>query len=361
MPLAGQDKNQRYFEDSASTLVRVIESEAELTEMFGKKDPKMLEKLPRRGCPITASGSLFVAGESGAVISAYSIDSEEGWRGIMFQIDPNYSTSGTCLDGVTYGMRGKLTRIKDLIGSRAHLSWLGVKELPMATISEAPDKKSGLVFRSRHNIYTGTTYPKVAQGTRVRAAECSLHFQIEPISDKQKIRMIRALDSIFGVFSVLLFRDMEDARRRTMVGQAGEYSTATSDSERGDGGHKWLIYHAASPAVFAHPVLFNLSFDVARSAMYLGAMGLTRFWTATKEDILDAVNNLNIGKAEKIISRNLEIFTVILNKMYGKNRAERVLELMDVGALKFFNDIADIGKSWTTNAQGARVRDWDSG
>ena len=140
-----------------------------------------------------------------------------------------------------------------------------------------------------------------------RFAGFHIHLGKVPADQNEAIETVKMIDSVSGVISVSLLQGMEDVRRRRFYGLAGEYRLPAHGLE----------YRVLSSSVLSHPVLVHLMLDLTRQCAAMTGMGLNKCWIASEDEVKEAINDLNVELAQKIIKRNLKLLTSMLKRMYG--------------------------------------------
>lgn len=148
--------------------------------------------------------------------------------------------------------------------------------------------------------------------------------------------MVRMMDAIAGVISVPLLWGLEDARRRQYYGLAGEYRTPPHGLE----------WRTLSSAALVHPAVTHLLLDVARQAARLAVSGYEFLWEASKQEVQECINTLNLELAQAILKRNEKMLGVLLQGIYGSNPAVpgRAKVLIDKGAKQVLS--MDMQANW---------------
>jgi hypothetical protein len=106
-----------------------------------------------------------------------------------------------------------------------------------------------------------------------------------------------------------MLEGMEDPRRRIYYGRAGEYRTPP-----------WgLEYRTPSSGILAHPILFHITMDLARIALYAGAsaIGHNVLWKSREDDVRQAIDQYDVNMARKILKSNLKTLRYIIARKYS--------------------------------------------
>lgn len=334
--------------------VRLIEDE-EFTGIVEKYGEHLVTHAPIRGCAVRSKPEVFTLGGDGTILPAFKFLVEECksrpfhfgltrgaayWNGFQakFVTDTWASAVPGCLsllvDDVRCGLKGILLRARE-IDPTATLTWKSVLDIPNKTMEGVIPKYRSLRQSPSRNVYSHTEFIQV-DDPPFRFASCPLYFGIDQRGKGITKRMVKALDAMVGVISVLLFKGMEDERRRAYCGRAGEFISSRYGIE----------YRTLSSAMLAHPVLFHIIVDLSRVAAYMPISGLDNVWKAEEESVVETINSLNFSRARAILKVNESILIKVLEKLYGDEKAGAVLRMIRNGALSYFNDLHDMKKAW---------------
>jgi len=121
---------------------------------------------------------------------------------------------------------------------------------------------------------------------------------------------IRMLDRIVGVAMVSLGQEYRYPERRTLYGRAGEYRYGNT-----------LEYRVPEVLLGAHPATWNLCWELARQALWLGLHGLEFLWDAEDDEVRHAINKLDVAVAQKILKRNEPMLRSIITRRWGGDMA----------------------------------------
>lgn len=240
---------------------------------------------------------------------------------------------------------------KDKKATLTHHCVLDIDEADLAT---APKDGADLGCDPSLNAYREGPNPVLAgidpAGLKFRFAGCHIHFGCGVISDKNAVQMIKLLDAMAGVGSVLILRGLEDERRRMYYGQAGEY-------RRPGHGIEWRV---PSSAALVHPTAWHAVFELARFAAQMSASGNHHYWTADDEEVQQAVNNLDIELATKIMERNNKVLRVVMRNRLAEKASNNLLALLEKGAkallpVKSMVSNWRLDEDWADHSNGGSV------
>jgi len=174
---------------------------------------------------------VFVVDENGIVIPAFRFlppkekakpVTQPFWDGFQCEFRTNVkgSENRSCLaylsDDVQKGLRAVYKAAKAYDPS-ARLTWKPVLDIPSDIMASAEPEHVELGCAPSFNAYpwVGSISVPTPSELPFRFAGCHLHFGIsKKISRAEAEQSVRFADKIFGIASVLLFRGMEDPRRR---------------------------------------------------------------------------------------------------------------------------------------------------
>jgi hypothetical protein len=142
----------------------------------------------------------------------------------------------------------------------------------------------------------------------IRFAGCHIHLGSRRLNrDEESFKnIVKTIDKIAGVLSVVVLQELENPLRRRYYGLAGEYRTP-----------RWgLEYRVLSSACLWHPMLMNLFAGFVRCAMWLALEKVDNEWVASEEEVCQTINELDIDQAQRIIKRNQKMLEEIWWGLY---------------------------------------------
>lgn len=215
------------------------------------------------------------------------------------------------------------------------LTWKSVVDVDPDMMLDIKDEHAALGCAPSLNIYD--TPPINVPNSRqllCRFAGAHMHVGCGNVRPEFVRRMVSSMDRIFGTIMTYCLRGMEDPRRRTYYGRAGEHRLPKHGIE----------YRVPSSAILAHPVLTFLMFDVWRVS---SAAALFRFdgaWECSDEEAQEVLNNYNIDLAAKVIQRNKKMFDRLLGLIYGEGE-DKAQDIIMGGAMNCL-PLDDMEKNW---------------
>lgn len=245
------------------------------------------------------------------------------WDG--FQAEYNTQPS-SCLawqiDNIRNGMYDLHNQAKKIGGKLTIKSVVGV---PLSKLAKLPKDKTEFGCTPSLNAYGEAMPIPDGKDVNFRMAGGHLHLGSTALMRHGKdaanlentdiliTNVIKSLDRTLGVLSVALFYGLEDKRRRSLYGRAGEYRTPKHGIE----------YRVLSNAWMVHPVTANLIFELARviaGTTIEGKLRGKRYnfledMNTTDEEVQDIINNLDIRKARTYIKQHENLFKAMLLKV----------------------------------------------
>lgn len=263
------------------------------------------------------------------------------WDGFQAEFE---TRPGTCLQGQVSDIEFMLRKLQSM-GIAHNKDAVVVADTTMDV--SADDLQNG---KEEHvqfgcmpsfNVYGMEGVKMHGREVPFRSAGGHLHFGIGKHSEADIAKMVKALDAICGVACVSFFADMDNKRRRTMYGLAGEYRLPPHGLE----------YRTLSNAWLCHPLAAHMVFDLARKSLMFGLKGLLEFWKASEEEVIHTINNHDVKQAREILSRNMELFTKIIDSRYQEEtQAKYAANAFLNGVESIIANPTDVVGNWNLNA-----------
>jgi len=262
--------------------------------------------------------------------------------------------AGSCHDGQCGAIRAGLLAIRKAARAfdpKATLSSKCVVEIPRSMMLEARDEHAMLGCAPSLNIYGDVPELNIEapRDLGIRFAGCHIHQGTKVRYQPAVERVIKMLDNIVGVGLTSLLDGLEDPRRRRFYGKAGEYRLPAHGFE----------YRVPSSAVLCSPTIVYLTLDLVRAVAHYGLVGGS--WKATEAETREAIDQLDVKLARKLLKRNKDTLTVFLERLYGYYSTEAgafAYEAIMGGAKELIE--TEMEKTWNFSAapfSGMRVRD----
>lgn len=313
--------SNRYVENAAAIFLKVKEE-----EYFTEKMITSMRVQPFFGTgqsiTIGSDPEVFLVDATGTVIPAWKYlerkpkvalvgGQDVFWDGAQaeFTVIP-----ATCHEQIGASIRDGLRKVLAAgrkFDPKCRLTSASVLDLPQAMLKEADDEHVALGCAPSQNAYPASEPINVPDPRMLscRFAGCHIHMGYTKIDEPGAIRIVKAIDAIFGVISVSMFQGLEDPRRRRFYGKAGEFRMPKHGIE----------YRVPSSALLCHPVAMHVAFDLARAASRIGFAGsLERLWeTKGDEQIRSIINDYDVDEARALLKQNDSLLMNILKCCYG--------------------------------------------
>src|SRR6185436_16378117 len=308
-----------YLKDIDS--VSILEGE-ELTKLFSLYEKKQVENLHSQ---LSHSGyvgvlsEFFVEDEDGACIPSSAFlatrpsSSSKSWydskvdshqNGVAGEIQTTYNSClAITIDSLAYGLKHLSDSAKKL-SSKAKVSAKSVMPISDAIMQASTDKMPTLGNATVSNAYGLKLNAPDPRTVPFRCAQSALQFQLygfNNLTEERGKSIVMTLDATLGVACVSLLAGINHPDRVKLGGLPGDYRIVTSALEYFSLGNSWMI----------HPMIANLVFDFARKCAILGHKNLGKYWSASKEDVISCMMDLDVDKAHAIMDRNKDIMMKI--------------------------------------------------
>jgi len=271
------------------------------------------------------------------------------WDGFQAEFE---TRPGTCLQEQVNDIERMLRLLKTL--SVAHdkdaiVSSATTMDVSVDDLENGKEEHVQFGCFPSYNIYGMEGIKMHGREVPFRSAGGHLHFGIGKHSEENIAKMVKALDAICAVACVSFFANMDNSRRRTMYGLAGEYRLPPHGME----------YRTLSNAWLCHPLAAHMVFDLARKSLMFGLRGLLEFWKASEEEVIHTINNHDVKQAREILSRNMELFTRIIDAhCQDEPRAKIAAQAFLNGVESIIENPTDVVGNWKLNDQpGSLMRE----
>jgi len=299
---------------------------------------------------------IFAVDTNDAVIPAFTYLGKKGrtnpfWDGFQAEFTVGYAW---CMAAVTDSVSRKLREVLGKarqIDKKATLSWKSVMPVSDDILRSASPEHADLGCAPSTNAYPEIPPINIPDPItlNIRFAGCHVHLglnsmhsvndETRKVSKKEVLHTVKFLDKVFGPFSVLLFRGMEDKRRRQYYGRVGEYRTP----EYG------LEYRVPSSAMLCHPAIWHMCFELIRAAAMASNTVFSQLVDVSDADVIKAVNEYDYDLAEKIVKANEKFIVAMYRSRFHDDGTlgKFALEVANAGVLNWFGDkIYDMANSW---------------
>lgn len=261
------------------------------------------------------------------------------WDG--FQAE--FNTVGSyCLgwvqDSLAIGMASVLKKAQ-LKNPDAKLTLKTLVEIDTDVLANAEPQHVEFGCMPSFNAYNMKGLQADGRNVPFRSTGGHIHFGINKLSKEDAEKYVKTLDKILGVACVSLFAKQDDPRRRMMYGLAGEYRLPPHGLE----------YRTLSNAWMAHPVIFNLVFELARKCIAIVDKGDEVFYDATEEETIRCINECDVDLAREILARNKDNLIKIFNNITFDNtkKSTNLYKIFMLGMESIVQTPDDIMNNWS--------------
>jgi hypothetical protein len=217
-------------------------------------------------------------------------------------------------DALHYGLKKVYERAKKHDPS-AKLSTASVLPVDEAVLQSAEEKYVQFGCAPSVNAYGLSGNTQSGRVVPYRFAGGHIHFGTAQINtDKKWLNgLVRNLDNILGVAAVSMFAAHDNPVRRQYYGQPGEFRTPAHGLE----------YRTLSNAWLAHPLIYHMTFDLARAVVGMYEEGMDFVWKTSEKATVETIMNHDVDSARKILKENERIFRAVLRAIgHGYATAE---------------------------------------
>jgi len=260
------------------------------------------------------------------------------WDGFQAEFT---TTATPCIafhvDSVRSGLRGVLEQAHKKYPD-ASLSLRSVVMVDEETLTkEANEAPEHVEFgcAPSYNAYGLKGEPLDGRSTQLRFAGCHIHIGCGVRPEKERIRIVHALDAILGVSCVSLFAEFDNPVRRQYYGLPGEYRTPAHGLE----------YRTLSNAWLVHPAIMHLVFDLARQAERFGTADLLKHWRSSPDEWVPIIAKHDVDGARRVLTENKTLLTALLKALYYTGN-ETAYNTILAGAHTVVEDPKDFVRNW---------------
>lgn len=239
------------------------------------------------------------------------------WDG--FQAEFTVPAPLTCLENMGAAIRGGLMKIHQRAGKKGgRLSHKSVLEIPPAVLNSCKPEHVQFGCSPSKNIYGLKGNIQDGRDVKYRFAGGHIHMGLNDeatgkVYGEDRIRtIVRGLDTVLGVACVSLYASYDNPVRRQYYGQPGEYRTPPHGLE----------YRPLSNAWLMHPLIYNLTFDLARAVAGLTDEGFLSAWNASEDETVETIMNHDVERARDILRRNDALFRSVIQMGGGGYAAQ---------------------------------------
>ena len=332
--------------DPAAVFAKLYDTEL-TTAITRAREIRILARIQKGSFRLGSDPEIFAVDENGVVIPAWTFlgnnkplgYEQPFWDGFQaeFTIAPE-NCLGWTIDGLRRGMQNTLAAAR-VLNPKARLTSASVLDVPQAMMLAASQEHTQLGCAPSVNIYEDARGIMVPDPRELscRFSGCHIHLGIGRTGQPTTSRVIKALDAIYGIASVAMFRGLEDTRRRKFYGMCGEYRTPAHGLE----------YRVPSSILLCHPAVTNLAFDLARCVAQMALNKQAHVWTVRGGDrrVQDIVNGYDVNGAMEVLKENDRVLEAILRAIYYA-AGHRTAKAFILNGVKEFVPTDDIEESW---------------
>jgi len=266
------------------------------------------------------------------------------WDG--FQAEWKYDHRGThCQNNLVMYTRENLMALDakaKVYNPNARLTLANVVRVPQVTLNTARPEHVELGCQSSYNVYRMKGKPEYdPRKLQYRFAGGHMHFGTWTNARPCYEKIVKTLDSILGVWAVGVARDMDNPVRRQYYGLAGEFR-----KPKYEGGYG-VEYRTLSNFWLASPAIMQLTWDIGRMCVRLGASRYGKLWAGNEQETIETINNCDVPQAEKILKRNALMLRWILKQVYKTEGARMdALLLAQQGLHREVENPEDFKTNW---------------
>ena len=266
------------------------------------------------------------------------------WDGFQAEWTYNHEVSH-CLNNLVKYTRENLERLErtaKLKNKSARLSLANVVRVPQDTLNNVDSRYVELGCQPSWNVYN-------MKGTSVydprklpyRFAGGHMHFGTWGPQRPNHTKIVKTLDSVLGVWSVGVARNIDSPLRRQYYGLAGEFRKP--EYPRGYG----VEYRTLSNFWLASPTALVVTWDIGRMCVRLAASKYGKLWVGEEQETIETINNCDYEQAGKILRRNEPMFRWMLKQVYRTPKAIRAaVDIAYNGLHSVVNDPNDFHANW---------------
>lgn len=265
------------------------------------------------------------------------------WDG--FQAEFRFNTGFSCLVEFSLAIQKSLRRIKNRLNTKfpqAHLSMQNTVRLDLNELTNVPDRFVALGCEPSFNAYDleAQSIPD-PRSVPWRSSGGHLHFSglRFRVTKTTAVEAVKRLDARLGIWSIGAAQNLDIPVRRRFYGLAGEFripshtiwnwhfrsSRDTVGIYRAINTEPGLEYRTLSNFWLSHPRLMQITCEIAR----LSFSHLFE-WDAKESEVVEAIQNMDVALAQKILKRNKTNFIGALKNYRGFSK-ERCEEAFNVG------------------------------
>lgn len=284
------------------------------------------------------------------------------WDG--YQAEWKYNHEGAhCQNNLVLYTRANLQALEQkakCVHKDARLSLTNVVRVPQVVLDTARPEHVELGCQPSYNVYKLKGTPVYdPRKLPYRFAGGHMHFGTWSVRPQYE-KIIKTLDSILGIWSVGVARDMDNPIRRRYYGLAGEFRKPKYKEGYG------VEYRVLSNFWLASPGMLQVTWDLGRMCVRLAHSRHMKLWAGNEGETIETINNCDYKQADKILRRNEPMLTWIFKQCYRSPVAvHKALSVAREGLHYVVPEPENFQKNWfytepwIPNA-GHRLARWES-
>ena len=291
---------------------------------------------------------IFVTDKKGKVIPATTFLQDKKaspsmfYDGLQAEFCP---VAASCLEQLGEQVRKALMAVRNTAQSHnpdARLSIQNTIQLTPAEMRKLSEEDIRFRCSTSMNIYNDGGELPEARAYLWRFAGGHIHVGCGSQPPQVIRSMVRAMDGFLGVAAVSLAASFDNPERRRMYGRAGEFRVP---------GHG-LEYRVLSNYWLCSPLIYHLTFEIARVAYRLGQAGaFDLVWEGSTDETRECINYCDVKLARKILDRNRGLYEVMFSERWDfyTNKAflkKAAWDTIRNGLEVVVKDPGNIDKNW---------------
>lgn len=222
------------------------------------------------------------------------------WDGFQAEFTVNPSSNlNECIESIRLGMQTVFNKAKEY-NPDSKLSNLNVFPVSLDYLSTLEHHLVEFGCMPSFNIYNISGMGADGLVTPHRFAGGHIHFGIGKQTPEVIQRIVKSLDNILGVLSVVLFEKVDNPVRRQYYGLVGEYRLPPHGLE----------YRTLSNAWLQDPKLAYQILDLAQRIVEY-TLDNKFLFNNTEQEVIETILTCNTTLAKKILDKNQHIFRIL--------------------------------------------------
>lgn len=268
-----------------------------------------------------ADPEVFVLGGDDTVLEAWKFlrsKKEAGssypyWDG--FQAEFNVAPS-TCLNvqnDFTHANLQAVLKAAQTVDPKAKLTPLSTVDVSMEKLLAAKDEHVTFGCKPSMNAYGLEGLP--VDNPRLllhRFAGGHIHKSYPGLTPAKARQVVKAIDMILGVPSIIMFSKLDSPIRRQFYGLPGEFRMPSHGLE----------YRVLSSAWLCHPAIAQLVRTMARSAIIMARASLEYVFEHTEEEVVRIILDHDVDEAKKFVKRNQTQYKRLAELSFSHGRVD---------------------------------------